>query len=214
MKKIISTTFICVLLAASFTSFGQEREKEIKDEDKESAFFESQVRAEESARSSERSRVRAEESERSAERSRISYTTQAGNTYFTKPDYPALPTMSYSTGDVFIMSSSGSSSSQLSLSKTFDGQSSENEGTFDVDESVRHISLSFSGRVKEGEIEIIITLPDGDELKDITIDTSADIRFTQSIKIAEDEDRYYGQWEYSVESDEAVGNYQLSIQTR
>lgn len=131
------------------------------------------------------------------------------------PAYPVAPSMTYSTGDgVYIMSSSGSSSSQLSLSKSFDGQSSENDGTFDVDESVRQIALQMSGSVKEGSIEIIITLPDGNELKDITIDTSADIQFNQTIKIAADEERYHGTWEYSVKSEKAVGFYRLSIQTR
>jgi hypothetical protein len=238
MKKLLSATFICVLMAASFTAFGQESdEQESKEKESERTLFEEQerasersritaeesrrssessrARAEESRRSSESSRARAEESERSSGRARTSYRELEGTSYFTKPAYPTAPTMSYSTGDgVFIMSSSGSSSSQLSLSKKFDGQSSDNDGNFDVDESVRHISLSLSGSVTEGAIYITITLPDGDELKDISIDTSADIQFTQSIKISADEDRYYGQWEYAVESDEAVGHYRLSIQTR
>ncbi len=79
-----------------------------------------------------------------------------------------------------------------------------------VDEDLFKIEIAPS---EEGEIVIIITLPDGDELKEMTIDTSADIQFTQSIKISEEEDKYYGQWEYSVESDEAVGHYRLSIRT-
>ena len=230
MKKLLSATFICALLAASFTAFGQESdEKGSKEKESKRALFEAQERAEESERSSERSRVRAEESRRSSEssraraeeserssgRARISYREDEGSTYFTKPPYPTTSTMSYSTGEgVYIMSNSGSSSSQLSLSKKFDGQSSDNDGNFDVDESVRHISLSLSGSVTKGAIYITITLPDGDELKDISIDTSADIQFTQTIKISEEENRYFGQWEYAVESDDAVGHYRLSIQTR
>ena len=73
---------------------------------------------------------------------------------------------------------------------------------------------SVGGSVKEGEINIVITLPNGEELKDLTIDTSADIQFSQSVKISEEEDKYYGQWEYSVESNKASGHYRLSIQTR
>ena len=222
MKQLLSATFICLLLAASFTTFGQKREKETKEETKERTFFEGQSnaeRAEEMVRSAERASAEASErssarsSGRSSERSRSSYRTPSGSSYSIKSDYPSNMATTYSTGDVFMMSSSGSSSSQLSLSKSFDGKSSDNEGTFNVDKSVRHISLQLSGSVKEGAIEIIITLPDGDELKEITIDTSADIQFTQSIKISEEEDKYYGQWEYSVESDEAVGYYRLSIRT-
>ena len=216
MKKLLSATFICALLIASSSAFAQEGEKEIKKNEDQRTYFEDQERAEKAearARSSER--ASAEEAERSSERARTSYREAVRVSAGAKQAYPAPPTMSYSTGDgVYIMSSSGSSSSQLSLSKSFDGQSSENDGTFDVDETVRHISLQLSGSVKEGEIEITITLPDGDELKDLTIDTSADIQFSQSIKISAAEDRYYGQWEYTVESDEAVGHYRLSIQTR
>jgi len=117
-------------------------------------------------------------------------------------------------GSYFFPGGSGSSSSQLSLSKSFDGESKSNEGSFNVDESVRHISLSLNGSVKEGSIKITIQLGNNDIIKDITIDESADIQFTQSIKISEDEKKYYGNWTYLVEAKQAKGQYRLSINTR
>ncbi len=190
----MSASIVLLLLSLSFAVSAQERDKEEEKHDKEEL-------------------LRERESERSEERARARYKT---GYHYAQPAQPTAPAATaYSVGDnYFMVSSSGSSSSQLSLSKKFDGDSNENEGSFDVDDNVRHISLSFSGSVEEGAIEIVIILPDGDELKDITIDTSADITFTQTIKIAEDEDKYYGEWTYSVEADEAIGYYRLSINTR
>jgi len=109
---------------------------------------------------------------------------------------------------------SASSSSQLSLRKSFDGESKKNNGSFDVDNSVRNISLMFGGSVKEGKITIKILLPDGKTFKDLTIDESADMQFSQNIKIAKDTEKYYGDWKYVVESTKAVGHYNLNINTR
>lgn len=121
---------------------------------------------------------------------------------------------SYSFGDgVYVINTSGGSSSQLSLSKTFNGESKKNEGSFDVDKSVRNINLSLSGKVKTGSIKIKITLSNGDLIKELSIDESADIQYNQNIKIADDEDKYYGKWNYSVESVKAEGTYHLSLNT-
>lgn len=122
---------------------------------------------------------------------------------------------SFSYGDgVYVMSNSGSSSSQLSLSKSFKGESKKNEGSFDIDENVRNISLNLSGRVESGEIKIKIVLFNGDIIKELNIDESADIQFNQNISIAKDEKKYYGKWRYTIESVKANGNYRLMISTR
>jgi len=125
----------------------------------------------------------------------------------------ALSSFSYGDG-VYVMSTSGSSSSQLSLSKTFEGESKKNEGSFEVDETVRNISLTLSGAVRTGEIKIKITMSNEDVIKEMSIDESADILFTQTIKIAEDVKKYYGKWSYTIESVKAEGNYKLMIHTR
>jgi len=199
-------------MVVSYTAFGQEEEE--KENKVKREFFEKQAkeaektRAEERARSSERARESHRESSRVSPHVKYVYPAQ--------PAQPAQSAFSYSSGeDVYIMSGSGSgsSSSQLSLSKSFDGQSSENDGAFDVDETIRYIILQLSGRVEEGEIEMTITQPDGKVLKDLTINNSADVQFSQTIKISE-EDKYYGQWGYSVKAKKAKGHYKLSIRTR
>lgn len=212
MKRLISASFILLILTVSLTVFGQEekeKESQIKRE-----FFEKQAQEAEKERASEDAKRIAKE--REAIREYIRGSDYAKSVYPSPPSKAySIPSMSYSIDDgIYVMRNSGSSSSQLSLSKSFDGQSSDNKGTFDVDKSVRYITFSLSGSVESGAIEIIITLPNGDEMKDLTIDTSADIQYSQNIKISEEEEKYYGQWEYSVESDKAVGHYRLSIQTK
>lgn len=185
---------VCLLCSVSATLVAQESmEKTLK----------------EKALKEKEEQVRVEARER--EHARVAYgVASAGRAQ-------AAPTVSssYSTGDGFFFTNAlGGSSSQISLSKTFHGESKKNEGAFDVDNTVRIITLSLSGDVKEGEIKIIISLPDGKKLKEMTIDESANIQFNQTIKISEEEKKYYGKWKYNIEAVKAIGSYRLGISTR
>ena len=117
-------------------------------------------------------------------------------------------------GGVYFTGPNAGQSSQLSLSKSFDGESTKNEGTFEVDEKVAYINFSINGSVKEGRIRIIITLPNGEKLKEMTIDNTADIQFNQMIRPRSEENKYSGKWNYEIEAVKAVGNYRLSLQTK
>jgi hypothetical protein len=50
-------------------------------------------------------------------------------------------------------------SSQLMLSKAYEGTDAENTGEFQIEESVRQIKISIDGVVKEGSIKIKLLLP-------------------------------------------------------
>lgn len=115
---------------------------------------------------------------------------------------------------IYFMGSGAGQSSQLSLSKSFNGESTKNEGTFEVDDKVSYINFTISGSVKEGRIKINITLPDGEKLKEMTIDNTADIQFNQMIRPRAEEKKYSGKWTYEIEAVKAVGNYRLSLQTK
>jgi hypothetical protein len=104
-------------------------------------------------------------------------------------------------------------SSQLMLSKTYEGTDAENTGEFHIEESVRQIKISIDGVVKEGSIKIKLLLPGGETFKDLTIDESADIRYSQSLGISEEEKKYYGKWKYIIKASKAKGNYRMSIST-
>jgi len=107
----------------------------------------------------------------------------------------------------------GRNSSQLMLSKSYDGKDAENTGVFQIEEPVRQIRFSIDGSVKEGKIIIKLLLPGGEVFKELTIDESADIRFSQSITVPEEKNKYTGNWKYVIKAVKARGNYRLSINT-
>jgi len=117
--------------------------------------------------------------------------------------------------DTYVFSSYGQENqSQLTLRKTFRGTSNTSEGEFEVESGIRHFKCMISGSAKSGEIFIGVEYPDGKTFKELTINASADINFSQSISIKEGEaKKYTGSWRYVIESDKAEGNYMLQIMT-
>jgi hypothetical protein len=115
---------------------------------------------------------------------------------------------------VYYFSPSSSSSSRFSISKTFTNETKKSDGNFEVDESVRFLSLSITGGVKSGSITIVLQLPGGEEFRNMTIDESANMQFSQTLTIAEDEKKYYGKWKFIIDAKNAEGTYQLNLTTR
>lgn len=117
-------------------------------------------------------------------------------------------------GNYLVGSYGQGNQSQLTLRNSFNGGSDTSKGEFDVDKDVRHIRCLISGRVKSGEISIEVKYPGGKTFKDLTINSSAEISFSQSLTIKEGEEgKYTGSWEYQVKADKAEGNYMLQIMT-
>ena len=95
---------------------------------------------------------------------------------------------------------------QLTLRNTFQGEDSYTDGDFEVEEGVKHIRIMINGQVKNGEITIKIERPGGKEYKKMTIDSAAEVTFSQSLTVKEeDAKKYVGTWGYTVESDKAEG---------
>ncbi len=113
----------------------------------------------------------------------------------------------------FYYSFQSQASSKMSLSKTFNGETKSNEGTFDVDDNTRNLSFNISGSVKSGKIVIKMYLPGGDLYKEVTLDSSADMQMSSQMNISKDEKKYYGKWKYSIEAEKAEGSYRFSILT-
>jgi hypothetical protein len=121
-----------------------------------------------------------------------------------------------STGsnDFYFYTGDQSSTSQLTLRNSFDGGSDSSKGEFEVSEDTRHFRVTINGKVKSGEIRIIVNYPNGNTFKDMTINSAAQISFSQSVTISEeDPDKYLGDWTYKVIAEEAKGDYSLSIMT-
>ena len=105
-------------------------------------------------------------------------------------------------------------STQLMLFKHFSGESVSKSGNFIVDEEIRMLKISIQGSIRnDGSITIIIYTPDNELFKELEIDNSADIHWSQVFTIREDSNEYTGEWTYEIEADEAEGQYNLSITT-
>ncbi len=114
----------------------------------------------------------------------------------------------------FIYSGGQENQSQLTIRNSFDGETDSSEGEFDVDESTSHIRCSINGKANSGKITIKILYPGGKVFKNLSITSSAQISFSQSFSINEDEkDKYVGAWSYKITADKAEGSYSLSFMT-
>ena len=114
----------------------------------------------------------------------------------------------------YIFSGGQENQSQLTIRNSFDGESDESDGTFDVDENTSHIRCTINGKANSGKISIRIELPNGDIFKDLSITSSAQISFSQSLSIEESKKKkYVGAWTYEITADDAEGSYTLSFMT-
>lgn len=117
-------------------------------------------------------------------------------------------------GAYFIQSFGKESQTQLTLRNSFNGETLSSDGEFNVDESTTHLRFTANGKVRHGEISIKVYYPGGKVFKDLSINSSAQITFSQSLTIKEEEKKkYVGTWKYEVKTKTAEGSYSLSIMT-
>lgn len=114
----------------------------------------------------------------------------------------------------FIFSEGQDNHSQLTIRNSFNGETDTSDGEFDVDESTTHIRCTINGKANSGKINIKVLYPGGKVFKDLSITSSAQISFSQSLSIKEDEKKkYVGSWSYKITADKAEGSYTLSFMT-
>jgi|GEM_PF-2336361 len=104
-------------------------------------------------------------------------------------------------------------SSKLSLHKEFDGDTKETSGQFSVESGVKRMKIEIQGNVEYGVIKVTLFLPSGKIYNDLSIDDSADMRWSTAFTIDEGNTEYYGIWKYQVKATEAEGEYALTITT-
>jgi len=175
----------------------QEAEKKAKQEQIE---FQRQEMKEQQLKTIELERMYTEQA-REASRARSSARVYSRSSGFDEPSY-------------FIYSGGQENQSQLTIRNSFDGNTDSSEGEFDVDESTTHIRCTINGKARSGKINIKILYPGGKVFKDLSITSSAEISFTQSFSIKEEEKKkYVGAWTYKITADKAEGSYMLSFMT-
>jgi len=179
----------------------KEAQEAVKKAKQEQIEFQRQEMKEQQAKAMEFERAYAEQS-REASRSRSAvraYSRSSG--YGDEPSY-------------FVYSGDQENHSSLTIRNSFDGQSLSSGGEINVDESTTHIRCTINGKVRHGKINIKVSYPGGKVFKDLSITSSAEMSFTQSISIKEeDKKKYIGSWEYKVSAEKAEGSYNLSFMT-
>jgi hypothetical protein len=103
--------------------------------------------------------------------------------------------------------------SSLMLSKRYEGQTVSTKGEFKVESTTTRLRLSISGEVNHGSITVSLLMPDDKVFKTITINSAADVRWSENLNIEEGETMYHGTWKYEVSTKTAEGYYRLSINT-
>ena len=176
----------------------QEAEKKAKQEQIE---FQRQQMKEQQMKAKELARLYTEQA-REASRARSSARVYSTGTGFTdEPSY-------------FIYSGGQENQSQLTIRNSFNGETDSSEGEFDVNESTTHIRCTIKGKARSGKISVKVLYPGGKVFKHLSITSSAEISFTQSMSIQEEEkNKYIGVWKYKITTDKAEGSYTLSFMT-
>jgi hypothetical protein len=205
--RMLSLSLLFVLLGS--VAMGQTKdEKEIKEAQEaemkakqEQIEFQRQQMKEHQMKTKELERMYTEQA-REASRARSSARVYSTGTGFgDEPSY-------------FVYSGGQENQSSLTLRNSFDGETDSAEGEFDVDESTTHIRCTINGKARSGKISIKVLYPGGKVFKDLSITSSAEISFTQSLTIKEEEkNKYIGAWKYKVTADKAEGSYNLSFMT-
>ena len=216
MQKTLSLIFLFLL--SGVLLLGQSKEKDLK-ADQEAEMKAKKEMLEEQEQQMRQLEYQYAEQARTAERaardSSRSYARSSSRSSGSSPGNRVFVSSTGDHDDYFVYSGfNQDTQTQLTLRNSFDGASIDSKGQFEVDESTRHFRVMINGKVKSGEIRIIVDYPNGDTFKDLVINSAAEISFSQSVTIGEeDPDKYIGEWDYKVIAEEAKGTYMLQIQT-
>jgi hypothetical protein len=204
LLKSITLTFI--LLLSGSLLMAQSKEK--KEHAEQEAAMEAEMKAkkemlEQQEHKMRQMEIRYEDQSRSAERAARS----SARTYVRSSG--AHPDSYY-----VIAGEEQNNQSQLTLRNSFDGNSNTSKGGFEVSEETHNFRVMINGKVKSGEIQIIVKYPNGKEFKNLTINSAAEITYSQSLTLKEgEESKYIGTWNYEVKATFAEGNYMLQMMT-
>lgn len=208
-----SFTLVFIILFSSTVLMAQSKEKDEKAAKEaelkaKKEMLEQQKQMQEQQKKMQEMEIIYADQARSAERAAraSSRSSSVGRTY--------VSSSGHSPENFYIFNGDQQSSTQLTLRNSFDGNSVNSKGEFEVPKKTRNLRVMINGKVKSGEIRIIVDYPGGDTFKDMVINSAAEISFSQSVSISEEEpDKYIGDWHYKIIAEEAMGSYTLQIMT-
>jgi len=196
---------MALLLLATVAMAQTKEEKKVKEEEmkakQELIEIQRKQMKEQQVKTRELEKAYTEQAREASRAARSSARVYSHSTGFDEPSY-------------FIYSGGQENQSQLTIRNSFDGETDSSEGEFDVDESTTHIRCSINGKANSGKITIKILYPGGKVFKNLSVTSSAQISFSQSLSIKKDEkSKYVGAWKYKITADKAEGSYSLSFMT-
>ena len=128
-------------------------------------------------------------------------------------DYFRVPRTQYISAPLSIDSWSSDKSSHLTLRKSLSNNTSTKNSQFNIGPDQTKIKISASGSLSEGKISITISEPSGKEFQKIEMDSSADVEWSQTLGLDEENKNYFGEWKFEIVISQATGGYSFSIST-
>jgi len=104
--------------------------------------------------------------------------------------------------------------SELTLSKSFRGESIETLKKVSIGLNISLLKFHLTGMVKNGTITVSILKPNGTLSRTVTIDPTSDFDFKQTIDVKKNIADATGDWQIKIQTDKAEGYYRLIINTR
>ena len=104
--------------------------------------------------------------------------------------------------------------SELTLSKSFNGQTLESTKKFPVGAQYKMLKMELRGRVNSGSIILTLITPSGKNFKTIEIDATSDVDFEQELNLSKNKAEWIGDWQLQIKTEKADGSYRLQIYTR
>ena len=102
-------------------------------------------------------------------------------------------------------------STRLILKKYFENESISKVSEFEMEKDHRRFKVSIGGWCKSGESHVTVLRPSQKVYKEITIDSSADVEWSQSVRFTEEDKDYMGKWIIQVVAKEAEGSYNVTL---
>ena len=104
--------------------------------------------------------------------------------------------------------------SELRLSRDFEGETVDFTKKYMVSKDFSVFKLQIRGVVDKGVITIVLTKPDGEQFKTIDVDPASDVRYTQTVDLRTEPEKYAGEWQIRIKTDNAEGSYSLTLYVR
>lgn len=223
MKKsvlLITGAFLISICFFALPVSGQEKtQQEIEKEAKLQQIIDAQKKAmqEQQIKSQELQKT-LQEAERSVARSTDvvdNYLRQGriraiGNSYSWEPYVPGTSGLELQ----FFGHESDAERTTWDFSKSVRESTFSKQYSFDVEKSVKNVSMSVVGDCKSGEIRVQIIMPGGKTYSDILIDEFGNLNWRKSFTVSEQENKdKAGEWVFKINAKQATGYFKISLQT-